>query len=58
MSEQKAFEEIEKMNETWKSEWMKRQSIWDYITMQINSYTGEKQNFWIRVMDLFKLKYG
>ena len=53
----KELQEIEYENRTWESKFMREQSIWDEIAMQINSYTGEKQKYWELVMDLYKAKY-
>jgi len=51
------LERIEQENTTWKNQFMKEQSIWDYIAMQINSHAGEKKKYWCRVMDLYHKKY-
>jgi hypothetical protein len=54
----KELQEIEYQNRTWESKFMKQQSIWDEIAMQINSYTGEEQKYWGLVMDLYHQKYS
>ena len=51
------LEKIEYQNRTWDSKFMREQSIWDEIAMQINSSTGEKKKHWSLVMDLYKEKY-
>ena len=56
-SEKKELERIEHKNRTWRNQFMKEQSIFDEISMQINSCTGKEQKYWCRVMDLFKQKY-
>jgi len=55
--EKKELERIEYQKRTWNSEFIREQAIWDEIAMQINSYTGKKQEYWCRVMDLYKKKY-
>ena len=55
--EQKELEKIEHQKRTWKSKFSREQAIWDEIAMQINSCTGRKQEYWGRVMDLYKEKY-
>jgi hypothetical protein len=55
--EKKELEKIEHKNRNWTSSFMREQSIWDEISMNINSYTGKDQEYWFRVMDLYKEKY-
>lgn len=55
--ERKELERIEYQNRTWNSKFMKEQAIWDEIAAQICSYSGKKQGYWCRVMDLYKEKY-
>ena len=62
--EQKAkikFEEIEYENRTWISDFMRKQSIWDEILMNLCSYTKESESeefkVWCLVMDLYNEKY-
>lgn len=62
---EKAKEELKKLeykNRTWHSEWMRQQSIWDEIAMNINGAAIDKEDkieveLWSLVMDLFKKKY-
>jgi hypothetical protein len=58
----KKLEKLEYKNRTWHSEWMRQQSIWDEIAMNINEASIDKDDkeavkFWCLVMDLFKEKY-
>jgi hypothetical protein len=53
----KELEKIEYQNRTWNNKFIREQSIWDEIAMQINSYTGKKQKVWCLVMDLYHKKY-
>lgn len=60
--EQKAkikLEEIEYKNRTWISDFMRKQSIFDEILMNLCSYTKESEEFkvWCLVMDLYNEKY-
>jgi hypothetical protein len=55
--ERKELERIEYQKRTWNSKFMREKAICDEIAMQINSYTGKKQDYWGRVMDLYKEKY-
>jgi hypothetical protein len=53
----KELEKIEYQNRTWKSKFIREQSIWDDIAEEINDCTGKKQKFWSLVMDLYHQKY-
>jgi len=55
--EQKELEKIEYQKRTWKSKFAREMEIWEVIAMRINSYTGEKREYWERVMDLYLEKY-
>ena len=62
--EQKAkikLEEIEYKNRTWRSDFMREQSIWDEILMNLCSYQEESESeqfkFWCLVMGLYEEKY-
>lgn len=55
--EQKELEKIEYKKRTWKSKIAREMEIWEAISMEINSTTGKKQEYWCRVMDLYKKKY-
>ncbi len=55
--EQKELEKIEYQKRTWKSKIAREMEIWEVIAMEINSTTGKKQEYWCRVMDLYKKKY-
>ena len=55
--EEKELERIEYKKRTWNNKFIREQAILDEIIMQINSYTGKKQDYWCRVMDLYKDKY-
>ena len=55
--EQKELEKIENQKRTWNSEYIREMEIWNEIAMQINSTTGKEQDYWCRVMDLYKKKY-
>lgn len=55
--ERKELERIEYQKRTWNSKFIREFEIWEEIAMQINSYTGKKQDYWCRVMDLYKEKY-
>jgi len=57
ISELEALERIERKNRSWRSKFAREHSIWEEIAVQINSYTGEKQKYWERVMDLYRAKY-
>jgi hypothetical protein len=55
--EKKELERIEHKNRTWRSKFAREMEIWEEIAMQINGYTGKKQKYWCRVMDLYHEKY-
>jgi len=57
MNEKIEFKKIENNYKFCKSKFMKELSIWEEIAMQINSYNGKKQKFWIKVMNLYHKKY-
>jgi hypothetical protein len=56
-AEQKELEKIEYQKRTWKSKFAREMQIWEAIAMEINSTTGKEQDYWCRVMDLYKKKY-
>ena len=43
---------IENKYKTIKSDFIRNQSIWDEIASNINSYKGEKQKYWIDIMNI------
>jgi len=55
--EKKELERIENKKRTWKSKIARQMDIWEEIADGINSNTGRKQEYWIRVMELYHLKY-
>ena len=55
--EKKELEKIEFSKSSWRSDFAREMDIWKAIAMQINSYKGDKQKYWCRVMDLFNEKY-
>ena len=55
--EKKELERIEYKKRTWKSEFARKMEIWEEIAMNINSYSGNKKDYWCRVMDLYNEKY-
>ena len=55
---QAELERIEYKNRTWKSKFIREQSIWDEIAMQINSYKGKEHDYWCMVMRLYHKKYS
>lgn len=56
-AEQKELKNIEYKKRTWKSKFAREMEIWKAIAMEINSTTGKEQDYWCRVMDLYKKKY-
>ena len=54
----KAIKELEKIEKrhSHKTGIWNGMDIWEYIAMQINSYSGEQQEFWECVMDLYNEK--
>lgn len=56
--EQKELEKIEYQKRTWKSKFAREMEIWEAIAIKINSKTGKEQDYWCRVMDLYKKKYS
>ena len=51
-----ALDIIEHKNRSWKSDFMRNNSIWGDIAIEINSSKGKKNKFWCKVMDLHQKK--
>jgi len=55
--EELELKNIEFKNRKFNSKFIREKVIWYDIAIQINSYNGKKQEYWIRVMDLYNQKY-
>jgi hypothetical protein len=51
------LEKIEKQNSTFNSSFAKKIAIWEDIADEICASDGKENDFWCRVMDLYKEKY-
>jgi hypothetical protein len=57
MTAKQELKTIEHKNRTWRNKFMREQSIWNEIAMQINSTKDKENKHWCLVMDLYRDKY-
>lgn len=54
----RTLQEIEHKMRTWRNPYFRKMEIYMEIAININSYKGKEQRFWMEVADLYDEKYG